>query len=57
MTRPLFAAALALALMQPAVAEAQQKGKKSIWHTDYSRARAEAKRAGKILFVVFRCQP
>jgi len=28
-----------------------------VWHTDYARAKAEAKRTGKLLFVVFRCQP
>jgi hypothetical protein len=27
------------------------------WHTDYAAARAEAKRSGKPLFVVFRCEP
>lgn len=27
------------------------------WRADYAAARAEAKRAGKPLFVVFRCQP
>jgi hypothetical protein len=27
------------------------------WHTDYATARAEAKRTGKPLFVVLRCEP
>jgi hypothetical protein len=27
------------------------------WRKDYAAARAEAKRTGKPLFVVFRCQP
>ena len=27
------------------------------WRTDYAKAKAEAKRTGKPLFVVFRCQP
>lgn len=27
------------------------------WHTDYASAKAEAKRTGKPLFVVFRCEP
>jgi hypothetical protein len=27
------------------------------WHTDYAAARAEARRTGKPLFVVFRCEP
>jgi hypothetical protein len=32
-------------------------GKDAAWRTDYAAARAEARRAGKPLFVVFRCQP
>jgi len=27
------------------------------WHTDYAAAKAEAKRTGKPLFLVFRCEP
>ena len=27
------------------------------WHTDYATAKAEAKKAGKPLFVTFRCEP
>ncbi len=27
------------------------------WHTDYASARAEARRSGKPLMVVFRCEP
>ena len=27
------------------------------WHSDYSAARAEAKRTGKPMFLVFRCEP
>jgi hypothetical protein len=36
-----------------------QKGnpKATGWHTDYATARAEAKRIGKPLFVVLRCEP
>jgi hypothetical protein len=36
-----------------------QKGnpKATGWHTDYAAARAEAKRTGKPLFVVLRCEP
>ena len=37
------------AFAQPAV--------KPVWMSDYTKAMAEAKRTGKILFVVFRCQP
>ena len=31
--------------------------RKAGWHTDLAKARAEARRANRILFVVFRCQP
>ena len=36
-----------------------QKGnpKATGWHTDFATARAEAKRTGKPLFVVLRCEP
>ena len=27
------------------------------WHTDYAEAKAEAKRTGKPIFLVFRCEP
>jgi hypothetical protein len=27
------------------------------WHNDYAAARAEAKRTGKPIFLVFRCEP
>jgi hypothetical protein len=27
------------------------------WRTDYAAARAEAKRTGKPIFLVFRCEP
>lgn len=27
------------------------------WHTDYAAAKAEAKRTGKPIFLVFRCDP
>ena len=45
-----------LLLAAPAVA---QRGapKAAGWHTDYAAARAEARRTGKPLFVVFRCEP
>ncbi len=38
-------------------APATAQVKRPLWHTDYARARAEARRTGKPLFVVFRCQP
>jgi hypothetical protein len=44
------------ALLLSGVAKAEE-AKKPIWRTDYAAARAEAKRTGKPLFVVFRCQP
>jgi hypothetical protein len=57
MTRLLLAAAvLAVAPLDHAHAESQQ-GKKPAWQSDYSKARAEAKKGRKLLFVVFRCQP
>jgi hypothetical protein len=27
------------------------------WHTDYAAAKAEARRTGKPIFLVFRCEP
>ena len=27
------------------------------WHSDYTVARAEAKRTGKPIFLIFRCEP
>ena len=27
------------------------------WHTDYAAGKAEAKRTGKPIFLVFRCEP
>ena len=27
------------------------------WHSDYATAKAEAKRTGKPIFLVFRCEP
>ena len=48
----------ALALVSPVYAwQKSDKAKKPIWHDNFARAKAEAKRADKILFVVFRCQP
>ena len=40
---------ISLALIAPASA--------AEWHKDYVTAKAEAKRTGKPLFVVFRCEP
>jgi hypothetical protein len=38
-------------------AEARGQAKAPSWRTDYAAARAEARRTGKPLFVVFRCLP
>ena len=27
------------------------------WHTDYAAAKVEAKRTGKPIFLIFRCEP
>jgi hypothetical protein len=35
---------------------AAEVAKGPVWWRDYARARAEAKRTGKPLFVVFRCE-
>jgi hypothetical protein len=52
-------AALVLLLL-PAAALAQGKRPDPAqygWHTDYDKARAEARRTGKPIFLVFRCEP
>ena len=52
-------AGLALLLL-PGVADAQPRKldpTKYGWHTDYAAAKAEAKRTGKPIFLVFRCEP
>jgi hypothetical protein len=38
-------------------AATSQPAKAYGWHTVYDAARAEAKRAGKPIFLVFRCEP
>ena len=58
MTRPLVAAVVALALVAPVHGQQKSdKARKPTWHDDLAKAKAEAKRADRILFVVFRCQP
>lgn len=58
MTRPLVAAVFAVALVSPAYGwQKADKSGKATWHDNFAKAKAEAKRADKILFVVFRCQP
>lgn len=58
MSRTLAVAALLLA---PAAAPAQKTtaavAKQFGWHTEYAPALAEAKKTGKPIFLVFRCEP
>lgn len=52
-------AGLALLLL-PGVTAAQSRKAEPArygWHTDYPSARAEARRTGKPIFLVFRCEP
>jgi hypothetical protein len=52
-------AGLALVLL-PGTADAQSRKADPAafgWHTDYDAARAEARRTGKPIFLVFRCEP
>lgn len=52
--RPMFPLLAALALSAPTdKPDPKQHG----WHTDYAAAKAEAKRTGKPLMLVFRCDP
>jgi hypothetical protein len=53
MTRLLVAPALVLLAASAAPAQPARFG----WHTDYQSARAEARRTGKPIFLVFRCEP
>jgi hypothetical protein len=57
MTRVLVASAL---MLVPAAAAAQPRKldpAKFGWHTDYEAAKAEARKTGKPIFLVFRCEP
>lgn len=49
-------AGLALALA-PAAQPIRPDPAKFGWHTDYTTARAEARRTGKPIMLVFRCEP
>jgi hypothetical protein len=53
----MMAAVLGLAASAGGARTAAPRETKPVWQTDYARARAEARRTGKPLFVVFRCQP
>jgi hypothetical protein len=46
-------AAPGLAIAQPRKLDPARHG----WQSDYAEARAEAKRTGKPIFLVFRCEP
>jgi hypothetical protein len=46
-------AAPGLSVAQPRKLDPAKHG----WHSDYAEARAEAKRTGKPIFLVFRCEP
>ena len=52
--------AASVVLLFSGVADAQPRktdATKFGWRTDYAAARAEAKRTGKPIFLVFRCEP
>ena len=58
--RTSFVIALALAAAGPAVAQQQRPSQfmaKYGWYANLDQARAEAKRTGKPIFLVFRCEP
>lgn len=48
---------LALSLVALAVSAPKPDPKQHGWFTDYSAALTEAKKSGKPLFLVFRCEP
>ncbi len=49
---------LGLLVLVPGSAGAQgKKAARKNWHTDYVAARALAKKTGKPMMVVFRCEP
>jgi len=53
-------AAVAVAALSAGAAGAQPRKTdpaKFGWHSDYAAARAEARRTGKPIFLVFRCEP
>jgi hypothetical protein len=48
---------LGLLVLVPGSAEPQGKKVRGNWHSDYVAAKALAKKTGKPLMVVFRCEP
>jgi hypothetical protein len=51
-------AGLALLLLAPGIAAAQKvDAARHGWQLDYSKGLAEARRTGKPIFLVFRCEP
>ena len=53
----LLAGFCVLLLATAAPAQTGKAATKFGWHTDYEAARAEARRTGKPIFLVFRCEP
>ena len=56
-TTRLLAGLLILPLAAVAPAQTGKAAAKFGWHTDYDAAKAEARRTGKPIFLVFRCEP
>ena len=50
-------AGLALGVLSSASFARDVDAKKFGWYTDYAAGKAEAKRTGKPMLVVFRCEP
>jgi hypothetical protein len=57
MNRTVLAAALLLLTAASASAQPGRGADKFGWYADYAAARAEARRTGKPMFLVFRCEP
>lgn len=57
MGRALIAIVAATLAATTAQAQTSQLARKNGWFDDYPRAKAEAKRTGKPMFLVFRCDP
>lgn len=55
--RPALAALAAVALLPTAAPAQDVNPKQHGWLTDYAAAKAEARRTGKPIMLVFRCNP